>query len=69
MGLRPSAPLELTATEARVAELAVAGLTTKAIADRVFLSSRTVEGVIARIYRKLSVHSRAELATKLADRQ
>jgi DNA-binding CsgD family transcriptional regulator/tetratricopeptide (TPR) repeat protein len=66
VGLRPAAPLDLTPTEARVAELAGAGLATRTIAERLFMSSKTVEGVLGRVYRKLGVHSRAELATTLA---
>ena len=69
VGLRPAAPLELTATESQVAELAAQGLGTRAIAEQMFLSSKTVEGVFVRIYRKLGVHSRAALATALARRE
>ena len=69
VGLRPAAPLDLTATEAQVADLAALGLTNKAISERVFLTTKTVEGVLVRIYRKLGVHSRAELATTVADRR
>lgn len=69
VGLRPGAPLDLTATEAQVAELAATGLTSRAISEQMFLSPKTVEGVFIRIYRKLGVHSRAELATKLAERR
>ena len=67
VGLRPAAPLDLTATEAQVADLAGAGLPTRTIAEQMFMSAKTVEGVLSRIYRKLGVHSRAELATSLAN--
>jgi DNA-binding CsgD family transcriptional regulator len=67
VGLRPAAPLDLTATEAQVADLAGAGLPTRTIAEQMFMSTKTVEGVLSRIYRKLDVHSRAELATTLAN--
>ncbi len=67
VGLRPAAPLDLTATEAQVADLAGAGLPTRTIAEQMFMSAKTVEGVLSRIYRKLDVHSRAELATTLAN--
>lgn len=66
VGLRPRAPEELTPTEARVAELVAAGLTTKQIAARAFLSPKSVEGVLTRVYRKLGVRSRSQLAAKLA---
>ena len=69
VGLRPAAPLDLTATEAQVAELAGSGLPTKGIAEQMFLSAKTVEGVLSRIYRKLGVRSRAELATTLANQR
>jgi DNA-binding CsgD family transcriptional regulator len=57
---------ELTATEDTVARLAVAGLTNKQIAERAFLSPKTVEGNLTRIYLKLGVHSRAELVRAFA---
>ncbi len=66
IGLRPPAGAALTATEERVAELAAAGSTTKQIAQQLFMSPKTVESVIGRIYRKLGVRSRAELATMRA---
>ncbi|HYN98183.1 MAG TPA: helix-turn-helix transcriptional regulator, partial [Actinomycetota bacterium] len=68
VGLRPRAPGELTPTEARVADLAAAGLSTKAIAAEAFLTPKSVEGVLTRVYRKLGVTSRAQLASKLARR-
>lgn len=57
----------LTAAEQRVAELAVEGYTTKQIAATLFTGVRTVEAHLQRIYRKLSVHSRVELARRLRD--
>jgi DNA-binding CsgD family transcriptional regulator len=65
---RRSAPGELTPVEQRIAELAAAGLTNRAIAEQVFLSPKTVEADLARIYRKLGVHSRAGLGYKMAGR-
>jgi DNA-binding CsgD family transcriptional regulator len=62
LGIRPSAPSGLTATERQVAELAAAGLTNREIAERMFISLRTTEANLSRIYRKLGVRSRAELA-------
>ena len=62
VGLRPSAPATLTETEQRVADLAAAGRTNKEIAAALFLSPKTVEGVLGRVYRKLGVRSRVELA-------
>jgi DNA-binding CsgD family transcriptional regulator len=52
----------LTPTEERVAELAAAGRGSAEIADELGLSPRTVEWHLSRVYRKLGVRSRAELA-------
>ena len=51
----------LTPSEERVAELAAAGLTNRDIGAAVFISPKTVEANLARIYRKLDIHTRAEL--------
>ena len=51
----------LTASEQRVAELAAAGATNRDMAAALFISPKTVEANLTRIYRKLGVHSRAEL--------
>jgi DNA-binding CsgD family transcriptional regulator len=69
IGLRPPAPLALTATEERVAVLAASGHTNRQVAQALFLSPRTVEANLARIYRKLGVSSRAELGAAMARRE
>ncbi|OBK73209.1 AAA family ATPase [Mycobacterium sp. 1164985.4] len=51
----------LTPSELRVAELAASGMTTKDVATALFISPKTVETNLARIYRKLRIRSRAEL--------
>lgn len=56
-----SAPAALTAAELRIAELAAAGLTNRDVAGELLLSAKTVEATLARVYRKLGIHSRAEL--------
>ena len=66
VGPRRRAPDELTATELRVAELAAAGITNREIARAVFMSEKTVEAHITRVYRKLGIHSRAELGARMA---
>ncbi len=66
IGLRPPAPLELTATELRVAALAASGRTNREVTTALFLSPRTVEANLARAYRKLGVSSRAELGAVMA---
>ena len=55
----------LTPTELQVAELAVDGLRNSEIAARLFLSGKTVEANLSRIYRKLGVRSRTELAARM----
>jgi DNA-binding CsgD family transcriptional regulator len=51
----------LTPAELRVAELAVSGMTNRDIAAALFISPKTVEVNLSRIYRKLKVRSRIEL--------
>ncbi|MGV0849766.1 AAA family ATPase [Mycolicibacterium phlei] len=51
----------LTAAELRIAELAASGLTNRDVAAELFLSAKTVEATLARVYRKLGIRSRAEL--------
>jgi DNA-binding CsgD family transcriptional regulator len=60
-----AAPGELTETEQKVAALAAAGLTNKQIAAQLFISPKTVQANLGKIYDKLAVHSRAQLATRL----
>jgi len=52
---------ELTASEQRVADLAATGATNREMAAALFISPKTVETNLSRIYRKLDIHSRAEL--------
>ncbi|HZP53067.1 LuxR C-terminal-related transcriptional regulator [Actinocrinis sp.] len=59
----------LTPTEQTIAQLAVRGLSNREIADRVFLSPKTVEVNLTRIYRKLGVRSRTALAGLFADQR
>jgi DNA-binding CsgD family transcriptional regulator len=62
------APDDLSATELRIAHLAAAGLTNRAIAAEVFVTQKTVEANLARAYRKLGIRSRAQLARALDSR-
>jgi DNA-binding CsgD family transcriptional regulator len=55
----------LTATELKIAELAASGLTNRQVAERSFLSPKTVEANLARVYRKLGITSRAELGARM----
>jgi len=56
----------LTETEDRVARLAAGGLTNREVAEQAFLAPKSVEGVLARVYAKLGIRSRAELGAWLA---
>jgi DNA-binding CsgD family transcriptional regulator len=61
---RRAAEDSLTPTETRVAELVSEGLTNRQIAQTLFVTDKTVEANLTRIYRKLGVRSRTELATR-----
>lgn len=56
---------ELSAQELRIAELAAAGLSNKEIADRLYLSPRTVGAHLYRIFPKLGIARRAGLRQAL----
>ncbi|MGE5830591.1 MAG: helix-turn-helix transcriptional regulator, partial [Micromonosporaceae bacterium] len=56
----------LTATEARIAGLVREGASNREIAGRLFLSVKTVEATLTRIYRKLGVRSRTQLSSRLS---
>ncbi|MEU6541302.1 helix-turn-helix transcriptional regulator [Streptomyces sp. NPDC047000] len=55
----------LSAHERRVAQMMLAGLTNRQIAERFTVSQRAVEQHITRIYRKLCISRRAQLAVAL----
>jgi DNA-binding CsgD family transcriptional regulator len=55
----------LTDGEARVAREVAQGASNREIAERTFVSVKTVEATLTRIYRKLDVRSRTQLATLL----
>jgi DNA-binding CsgD family transcriptional regulator len=56
-----SASHELTATERQVADLVGAGHTNREVAEALFMSVRTVESNLSRVYSKLAISSRREL--------
>jgi ATP/maltotriose-dependent transcriptional regulator MalT len=58
--------LGLTPSELRVAELAASGMTNRDVAASLFISPKTVEHNLARAYRKLGIHSRAELGQQIS---
>jgi len=58
----------LTRREREVATLAIRGLSNRDIADRLVVSVRTIENQLHRVYGKLGVAGREELATALGVR-
>ena len=52
----------LTDRETEVAQLVVQGLSSPQVADQLYLSPRTVGRHLERIYKKLGISSRGELA-------
>jgi ATP/maltotriose-dependent transcriptional regulator MalT len=63
----PTRDLTLTPAERRVAELAASGMTNRDVAAALFISPKTVEANLSRIYRKLGINSRAELGRIIGD--
>jgi DNA-binding CsgD family transcriptional regulator len=68
IGGRAASSVDLTPTEAKVAELVAAGGTNREVADALFVSVYTVEANLKRIYRKLGIRSRTELASTFPSR-
>jgi DNA-binding CsgD family transcriptional regulator len=64
VGLHPS-DAALTASERRVAELVAAGRSNQETATALFMAPKTVEANLTRIYRKLGIRSRTELANHM----
>jgi DNA-binding CsgD family transcriptional regulator len=65
IGGRAPTSTALTPTEAQIAHLVAEGRTNREVAEKLFVSVHTVEANLKRIYRKLGVRSRTELARKL----
>jgi DNA-binding NarL/FixJ family response regulator len=61
-GLEKVSELTLTSRETEIIPLITSGLTTTEIAEKLFISIRTVETHRKNIYRKLNIHSNVELA-------
>lgn len=57
----------LTETERRIAELVADGRSNKEVAAALFVTVRTVESNLTRIYGKLGIRSRTELARRMLD--
>jgi DNA-binding CsgD family transcriptional regulator len=63
----PDARDRLTAQELQIAQLAARGLSNREIGERLFLSHRTIESHLYRIFPKLEITSRAQLRDALPD--
>lgn len=63
---RPTGLETFTTAERAVAGLAISGLMNRQIAERLFLSEKTIESHLSRVYRKIGVRSRTELAAHLS---
>jgi DNA-binding CsgD family transcriptional regulator len=65
IGGRPPSPVELTETERQIADLVASGRTNREVAAALFVSPKTVSSSLGRVYRKLGVASRTEMAARL----
>jgi DNA-binding CsgD family transcriptional regulator len=65
VGLSGRTAQQLTPSEQRVAELAASGMTNREIATALFISPKTVDVNLYRVYRKLDIKSRNLLAGRL----
>jgi DNA-binding CsgD family transcriptional regulator len=66
-GVRAAQPASLSPTERRIADLVAEGRTNREVADALFVSVKTVEANLSRVYHKLGVRSRTELTRRIAD--
>jgi DNA-binding CsgD family transcriptional regulator len=66
-GARAAEPASLSPTERRIADLVAEGKTNREVADALFVSVKTVEANLSRVYHKLGVRSRTELTRRIAD--
>jgi DNA-binding CsgD family transcriptional regulator len=67
--IRPTSLVPLTEREREIALLAADGQPSRVIAERLYLSVRTVDNHLGRVYDKLGVSSRAALAVALKAQQ
>src|ERR671924_1363824 len=64
---QPAARDQLTPQELQIALLVAEGKTNRDVAATLFITPKTVEFHLTRVYRKLEIHSRAELVRRMAD--
>ncbi|MEW2043835.1 helix-turn-helix transcriptional regulator, partial [Streptomyces sp. NPDC005534] len=67
--LAPAALDTLATTERQVAALVMEGATNREIAARLFISVKTVEATLTRVYRKLGIRSRVDIVRLAAERR
>ncbi|WP_371102835.1 helix-turn-helix transcriptional regulator, partial [Streptomyces sp. PU_AKi4] len=65
----PGALDGLAAMERQVAALVMEGATNREIAGRLFISVKTVEATLTRVYRKLGIRSRVDIVRLAAGRR
>lgn len=65
---RPPGGVGLTVTEQRVAELVAKGLSNRAAAAEQFVTVRTIESTLTKVYAKLGLQSRSQLASYMKDK-
>jgi DNA-binding NarL/FixJ family response regulator len=61
-GRRKASEGALTPTERRIAELVATGLSNKEVAAELFVTVTTVESHLSKVYAKLGIRSRTQLA-------
>src|SRR5215218_8985533 len=66
---QPAARDQLTPQELQIARLVAEGKTNRDVAATLFVTPKTVEFHLTRVYRKLEIHSRAELVRRMADHE
>jgi DNA-binding CsgD family transcriptional regulator/tetratricopeptide (TPR) repeat protein len=66
---QPAAREQLTPQELQIARLVAEGKTNRDVAATLFVTPKTVEFHLTRVYRKLEIHSRSELVRRMADEE